>query len=235
MESELGRKILSWYSRFDLTTGLMSENETALSKDWFQAAERYYQEQCIRHPDSIDYKIEANVATHRAFCVNLASLFSRFGRLTPEMIRSQSQIFREHLETWHKRLDPIFKDRHYQVWSFDGNHADADDLFDPHRPGGLWQEPLFTFNFMRLDWLAMSMMFKYKLALALGEPLPVELWGLALEACRTLEAVERWPESPVESVLRGQACLGIASLFLPRDERYTTWCRTKLAKIESLG
>ena len=98
-----------------------------------------------------------------------------------------------------------------------------DDIVDPYRPGGLFQGPLSTFNFIMADMLAIRLTFIYKKALALHEPPPPELTDLALELCRSFEAIEYSSFMPAEAVLKAQGWLGIASLFLPKDEKHTLW------------
>lgn len=215
----------------------MSGNETALSREWFLATESYYRAQSLSDPMSIDYKIEAAVAKHRLLCTDMALLFAEKSRGTVklEQFVRESNKYAEQMRNWHDNLDPVFRSEQYQVRSFEGRTRDLDDIVDPYRPGGIYRGPLFSFNFMLLDWHGLSLMFKYKMALLLQQPPPAELEGLALELCRLFEAVEFWPESPPGSVLKSQACLGIASLFLPKDDKHIMWCRKKLAMVESLG
>ena len=235
MQSELARKMFPWYVRFDLTSGLMAEREATLKHDYFIAEEQYYQRQLMMHPENIDLKIEAVLASHRVLCVDLASFFFKAGSSSRDIIRAESEQYKRRLDRWHDDLDHVFKDEQYKVMDFGGRQKDPMDIVDPYQPGGLWRGPLYSFNFMQIDWLAMSMMFRYKMAIILQEALPSDLSSTALEACRLLEAIEYWPDSPTGAVLRTQACLGIASLFLPKDERHVMWCRRKFAKIESLG
>ena len=213
----------------------MSEHKTALSREWFVAAAGHYHQQKKLEPYNIDYQIEDVVAKHRIFCTDLASLFSNLETLPKERIQQEAEQYQAYLDTWYERLDPVFKEERYQVMSFEGRQRKPSDLFDPYRPGGLWQGPLYSFNFVQIDWFSMAMMFKYKMAMVQKRPIPAELQNLALEACRLFEAIEQWPDSPESSILRTQGCLGMASLFLPKDDGYTMWCRRKLAKIETLG
>ena len=234
MMTELGRQAVAWYARFDLTSGLMSENETALGREWFLATERYYQDLTWQHPSRIDYKIEHATSKHRTLCADLAVLFSKLARgiITPELQREMDRC-KEQVDNWYEILDPAFKDEQFLVKTFPGKQKDPADIVDPYV--SIWREPLYTFNFMLLDCQSMSMLFKFKMSTLYLQPLPPELEGLALEACRLFETIEYWPISPAGSVLKAQSSLGIACLFLPKDERHTMWCRKKLAKIESLG
>ncbi|KAL9033734.1 MAG: hypothetical protein Q9214_007370, partial [Letrouitia sp. 1 TL-2023] len=66
-------------------------------------------------------------------------------------------------------------------------------------------------------------------------PAPPDLRSLASDMCRIFEAIELWPGSYPGSLVAAQATLGIATLFLPKDEKHIMWCRQKLAAIESRG
>jgi hypothetical protein len=90
-------------------------------------------------------------------------------------------------------------------------------------------------NFIVLDWYALQMMHKYQTALVQQTQPSQDLVFLAIKACQIFEALELWPESDSGSVIAAQSALGIASLFLPKDDKHTMWCRRKLAKIESMG
>lgn len=234
MDSEIGRQANEWYARFDLTSGLMSENGTTLSRQWYLASEHWFRSMTLLYPSQIDYKILLAFARHRSLCADLAMLFSKLARgpMTAEL-RQESNRCDEELKQWFVSLDPVFKDEQFLVKDFEGNVADPDDIVDPYVE--IWREPLFAMNFMLLDWTATSMMFKMKISQALQQQLPPELGTMALEACRLFETIEYSPYSPPGSVLKIHSSLGIASLFLPKDEKHILWCRKKLAKVESLG
>ena len=237
LESELNRRILAWYLRFDLTGSIMSGHETNAGRSWFMTLATYYHDQALQDPDNIDYKIEAALSDHRVASTDMATLFAKFSRgdTTHDDFENDCDVFRKNIDTWRDRLDPVFRDDQYLVTSFDGKVKDPADIVDPYKPGGLYRAPLATFNFMLADWVAIRAMFGYKKALALQEKPPPDLPDLALELCRIFEAIEYASEIPPEAVLKAQAFLGVASLFLPKDDRHTMWCRRKLAKIESLG
>lgn len=82
---------------------------------------------------------------------------------------------------------------------------------------------------------SINLMHKYQTALILQTPPSAELGMEAYNTCQLYEALEYWPHSPQGIVLACQASLGIACLFLPRDERHSMWARRKLATIESNG
>lgn len=237
METEVRRKILAWYTRFDVMGGLMSGYQTVLGREWFVASEDYYRQQSLSYPNSIDYKIEATIAKHRLLAVDLALLFAQLprGAISVENFERESNKFAGQIRTWRENLDPIFRDPSYLVQSFEGNVRDPEDIVDPYLPGGLYKGALFSFNFMLIDWHAINLMHGYKTASMLKRPLPLNLSEIALDICRLFEAIEYWPDSPPGSVLKAQGSLGLALLVLPKDEKHIMWCRRKLAKVESLG
>ena len=238
MNIEIHRKILAWYSRFDLFAGLMSGYETVLGREWFCANENYYQSQSQRISSSIDCKIEAAVASHRVLAMDIALLFARLprGDISLEDFTLENDLIVEQLRTWRQNLDPLITDGKYLVHTFHTpRERDPEDIVDPYMPRGLYEGALWTVNFMIMDWIALDMMHKYQTAMMFKRQPPPELESMALELCRVFEAIEYWPDSPPGSVLKAQAGLGIAALFLPRDHKHMMWCRKKMAMIEGKG
>ena len=238
MVSEVRRKILNWYVRFDLFAGLMSGYETVLAREWFYVCQQYHRQQSQLHPDNIDCKIERAIADHRLTALDMSTLFAKLSRgaITIEEFLEQNLDISERITAWRHTLDPELTDSNYAVTSFAGaRERDPNDIVDPYTPGGLYHGPLWTMNHLFIDWCAVSLMHKHQTAFILQQQPPEELGALALEQLRLFEAIEYWPGSPSGAVLAAQANLGMASLFLPKDERHITWCRKKLATIESMG
>jgi len=237
METELRRKILAWYLRFDVMGGLMAGHSAVLGREWFLETESYYHQQTLTYPTNIDYKIEATIASHRLLAGDLALLYAQLprGDITMEEFARESERYSEQIEKWREKLDSVFRDDNHLVMSFGGKKPDPEDIVDPYLPGGLYQGALFTFNFMIMDWHAINLMHKHKTAVLLHRrPLP-GVRELALQICRLFEAIEYWPESPPGAVVKAHGSLGLAIVFLPRDEKHIMWCRRKLAKVESFG
>ncbi|KAL8775359.1 MAG: hypothetical protein Q9209_000367 [Squamulea sp. 1 TL-2023] len=237
-ENELRRKVLAWYSRFDLFAAFMSGDETALGREWFVASERYHSEQAVQHPESTERKLEAAVAIHRLVAIDMVVLFAKMphGAITFEQCQRENQLLAARIRNMREDLEPFLSDDRYVVASFEGApERDDYDIVDPYQPGGLRQGPHWPINFLLLDWLGTSLMHTYQTALILQQQPPPDLLQLALEICRLFEAIQYWPGSIPGSMLSAQAALGIAVVFLPKDERHTTWCRRKLAAVESQG
>lgn len=238
MDNELQRKALAWYMRFDLFAGFMSGYETVLGREWFAANERYTNEQVNQHPESIHCRLEAAIAKHRVLALDMVLLFAKLprGAISIQDFQKENDILAARISGLDKGLEPLMTDDRYFVESFKGApERDTDDIVDPYRPGGLMHGPLWTMNFLKMDWLGTRILHTYQTALIMQRQPPPNLPDMAFDICRLFEAIEYWPGSAPGSILSAQAGLGIAVIFLPQDKRHTMWCRRKLAKIESQG
>lgn len=238
MNSEVQRKILSWYSRFDLFAGLMSGYETMLAREWFCANEEYYRHQSQGYPNDINYKIETAIASHRLIAMDMALLFAKLprGAITLEEFVTEHEKLSTRFSTWKHHLDMLLNSTRAFVETFEVERKpNSEDVIDPYMPGGFFKNGFWTLNIMLMDWYATDVMYRYQSALMLQRLPPPELEDIAIEVCRMFEAIEYWLEGPPGIVLSAQAALGIATLFLPKNDRHTMWCRRKLAKIEGLG
>ncbi|KAL6717151.1 hypothetical protein ACLMJK_005066 [Lecanora helva] len=238
METEIRRKILTWYLRFDVMGGLMAGYSTVLGREWFLAQQDYYRQQSLSYPMSIDYKIEVTIADHRVLAGDLALLYAQLprGEISVEDFSRECEKYSRQLETWRDNLDPVFRDESFLVEPFGQDlRRDPQDIVDPYKPGSLYKGALYSLNFLLMDWQSMHLMHKHKTAVLLRQKPPSEVQQLALDICRQFEAIEYWSGSPQGAVLKAQGSLGLAIVFLPRDEKHIMWCRRKLAKIECLG
>lgn len=98
----------------------------------------------------------------------------------------------------------------------------AEDSVGPFKPVVLYSGALSAFNFMCADYIAIRLILELKRSLILGLPLSEELPILTVELCRIFETIDS-PLMPAEAILKAQGILGIASLFLPKDERHIQW------------
>jgi hypothetical protein len=133
-------------------------------------------------------------------------------------------------------MDPALQDTRYLVTDFSGARPlDPDDIVDPYIAGTLYGGPLYVMNMATIDWYSIDLMHKYQTALTMKTQPSAELGMKAYATCQLYEAIEFYPQSPPGAVLAIQASLGIALLFLPRDETHAMWARRKLATIEANG
>ncbi|RMD40568.1 hypothetical protein DV735_g4551, partial [Chaetothyriales sp. CBS 134920] len=80
MMTELGRRIFSWYARFDVMTGLMAGGTPRLDRRWFEANAAWYAGAVDDDPDDdvdIDGTLSSYVASSRLVAFDMARLFAR--------------------------------------------------------------------------------------------------------------------------------------------------------------
>ena len=238
VETEKCRKLLWWYSRFDLSASLLSNNAPNLGNDWYIAVHEYYREQSKRCPEDIDLKIETMQSKHKLIALDMAVLFAKLANKQfgiPEFVHENQQLS-EAIARAKTELDPLITNPEYLVYSMENTTPLApDNAANPYVPGRLFIGPLWPMNFYILDIIGLELMHKYQLASVLQQQQPPELTVLALEICRIFETIEDWPHGPPGAILSAQASLAIAALFLPKDEKHTMWCKRKFASVESKG
>lgn len=239
MGNEMQRAILSWYSHFDVSAGLMYRHETMLSPEWFMASENFHERQSKRYGGNMDYQIEYLIASYRVMVSDMTLLFAKVSRgdinigdFMVDNIQVSTRI-----AAWKQHLDVLCTEARTTVGSFTiQTMPHREEIIDPHMPGGFYKEGLWTLNLLLMDGYAIDMVHRYHGALMLQQLPPPELAQLALETCSLFEALDSfWPDAPPGAVISAQAVIGIAASFLPKDDGYTMWCRRKLAKIESMG
>lgn len=234
----MSRVILGWYTRFDVFAGLMGGFETVLDREWFQYSEHHLLQQIQQEPEELVWKIEYVLAQQRLIAMDMSLLFSRNGKgeLSINDFVQENEFIARRIKNWTKDMDPELRDPDYLVTDFSGGReVDPDDIVDPYLRNTLYQGQLYAMNFARLDMNALDLMHKYRTALFMKTQPSKDLAMKAFEVCQLFEAIEFYPGSPRGAVLAAQASVGIASLFLPRDETHAMWSRRKFASIECQG
>ena len=237
-QDETRRRIISWYIRFDLFAGHMSGGELNLSRDWFAACQEHYHRQARDRPDDIGARLEDFFSTSRLLSADMALLFAGkksetitdqdFAERAGDLI-GQCAKFKETIET-------AFADPSNYVKSFTNPPSLGDDsITDYEDPNSLFAGDLFSMNYVLIDFWAMDLMFKHQLTMAQQQPPSAEMAQLAIKQCKMFEAVEHGDQGEAAAILGCQASLGMASLFLPKDQKHTNWCRRKFALIEQHG
>lgn len=230
--------VLGWYARFDVMAGLMAGYETVLPREWFSNILDFFHEQSLKEPDNLNWKLEAACADIRLIAMDMSIVFSRMGKgeTSFERFMMDNEMVSQRLSDWYEKMDPALRDTKYLVADFSGaRKLRDDDIVDPYTSGILYQGPLWTINLCMIDWYSIDLMHRYQTAMTLQQQPSMELGMKSYACCQLFEAIEFWPQSPKGSVVGCQAGLGIASLFLPRDEKHNMWCRRKLATIETEG
>lgn len=235
--TETNRTILAWYSRFDVVVGLLAGSETALGREWYVKWKQWNTDQVERDPFDYETRYAAMVSNNRLHGRDMAVLFGKIsaGKISMDEFLAESEHLSQNI-TNHKSAILALNESEHRVTSFpNAEPLGPDDIVNPYVPGGLFREPLFFLNYAWIDWYSMKLMFTYQTALILQRPLPPELETWALEQFRIFEAIYRWPESPPGAVMGTHASVGIASVFLPKDQRHMMFARKKLAQLEQMG
>ena len=236
-QNEIRRQILSWYSRFDIFAGIMSGNETMLGREWFLSCGNFYREQSQKYPENMDYKIEMAISDHRLITIDMTLLFATFSQklVTIDNFKIKNERLAERILSWKRQLDMLRTETKSSLDTIEAERNKLENIIDPHMPGGFHETDLLTLNFMLMDGYAIDLVHRYQGAQLLQQQVPPELRNMALEICRMVEAVDRWSEKLPGALLASQALLGLATMFLPKDDGHVMWCRLKLARIEGMG
>jgi len=149
---------------------------------------------------------------------------------------SENDSVGKRIDAWKSEMDPALQDERFLVFDFSGARPlDPNDIVNPYIPGKIYFGPLWPMNISTIDWISIGLMHKYQTAQAMKTQPHSQVVIDAMECCQLFESVEYFPGSPPGTILAMQASLGMAALFLPRDEKHTMWARRKLATIESNG
>lgn len=237
MESDTSRTIFAWYSRFDVVVGLLAGSETILDREYYIRSKQWNHEQVERFPFDYEIRYVALVSSSRLQGMDMAVLFGKIatGKISMDDFLVEAEQLGQQINNMKADILSL-NDSEHRVTSFpDAQPLGPEDIVNPYVPGGLFREPLFFVNNAWVDWYALKLMYTYQLSLIQQRPLPPELETWALEQLRLFEAIARWPESPKGAVLGTHSSLGIASVFLPKDDRHSMWSRRRLARMEQLG
>jgi hypothetical protein len=239
MQDETRRKIITWYIRFDLFAGMMGGGATTLERDWFAASAEFYQRQTRDKPHDLGARFEGYFATSRLLATDVTILFSGKAKnsITDEQFATGLDQLAQQFHSFGHTIETAFTDPSCFVHTFPDPSPDEEeeDLFQYRDPHFLYAGELSTMNFVLTDHWAIDMMFKLQISIALGQPPPVELGEIAMKKCKMFDAIQHGSDGGATAILGCQASLGIMSLFLPKDPRYTLWSRQKFARIEQLG
>lgn len=237
LQTETGRQIFAWYSRFDVIAGLMAGNQTVLGREWYLEFQAYYEDQTDPEYFDIENSLAAASAATRLIGMDMAALFSALprGSITIPEFTVQSEKLSQRILHLRERLEAL-NDGYYTVHEFpDQLPLGPEDIVDPYKPGGLFRDAFWPLNYLWIDWYGVYQMHTMQTMAILGQPFPAEMELLSLDQCRIFEAIERWPASPKGSILGAHESLAIAGVFLKKDDKHTMWCRRKMATVEQKG
>jgi hypothetical protein len=238
MQDETRRRIIAWYIRFDLFAGMMSGSETSLGREWFAACQTHYSRQARDRPDDLGAKYEDFFSTSRLLATDVALLFAGkvSGAISNEQFAISSSELTAKFAAFEQTLETAFTDPLVYVKDFSKAPPPnpEEDITNFRDPWFLRAGEHFTMNFVFLDFWAIDLMFKFNMANVHGSK-ATDLPIIALKSCKMFEAIQYCDQGPPGAITGCQASLGIASLFLPKDEKHTNWCRGKFALIEQTG
>ncbi|KAH9908792.1 fungal-specific transcription factor domain-containing protein [Xylariomycetidae sp. FL2044] len=237
-QSPIARMLLTWYIRFDIFVGMLGGSETNLPRDYCVAAVQYSQQQVERDQEDPGWMLELNATELRLISVDMSILYARGvrGEISGADFSEEHGRITHQLLDWRANLDPILSDPRYIVTEFRPQQPPDDiDIINPFKPGYLYDLPLFSTTILMAEWHSVMLMHKSQEIPTLLQQPTDEVQRLALATCEIFESVQLWPSAPRGALITLQACLAIATLFVPRDERYHMWIRRKYALLESLG
>ncbi|KAI9934702.1 hypothetical protein MW887_000319 [Aspergillus wentii] len=235
--NELHSHIFLWYARFDVVAGILAGNETVLGREWYTAKEEYDAHQAALYPNDPDKQLVLSASINRRFGLDMASLYAKLSRgLIPiEEFVAENEKLSQTLERI-KAILVRFNDSECTIKAYPHKTPlSDDDIVDPYIPGGLHYGPLWEVNYAWIDYLSTKAMFQYQSFLTLQQPPLSDLESLALEQCRLIETMVRWPEKENGYIFAFKNSIGIASMFLPKGHKYAMWSRRKLAFMEQAG
>ncbi|KAF2746351.1 hypothetical protein M011DRAFT_93243 [Sporormia fimetaria CBS 119925] len=236
-KTELLRKVLLWYSRFDLFVGFQSGGESVLSREWYVTIHNWYAKKAKESPENLDLKYEERFANSRLVAKDSNELFAKKakGVITDESFMEELPKLTERMKDLEDSIDPALLDPSYFVKDLPGEPDPADDIVNPYEAGVIWGGSRWTSNYLLMDTYGILFMFHLQVSMALRRPPPPDLTKKALRVAQVFEAICKYPKSPPGAILEAQATLAIATLFLPKDPRTVQWCRRTFARIESSG
>jgi hypothetical protein len=237
MDTEVNRQILAWYARFDVVAGLMAGNETVLDRSWYTACTGYYDERIDAEDLDIDNTLQYIIAQNRLIGMDVAALFSKLakGALDLSTFKIENAVIASSLQTLKSRIESL-NDGYYTVKEFPYRiPLTSADIVNPYIPGGLFRGPFWPLNYAWCDFYGIHEMHEYQTSVVLGVDSAADLEHISLELCRIFEAIERYPDAPQGSTLAAHTSLGLASVFLKKDDRHIMWARRKLARVEREG
>ncbi|RAH40541.1 Zn(II)2Cys6 transcription factor [Aspergillus brunneoviolaceus CBS 621.78] len=235
--NELHQHIFLWYARFDVVAGILAGNEAVLSREWYVAKEEYDAQQAANDPGNVDKQLAWAMSINRRFGLEMASLYAKLSRgmIPIDEFIVQNELLGQTLDRMRSILVQ-FQDSEYTVRDYPHRvPLTEDDVVDPYVPGGMHYGPLWEVNVVWIDYLSTKAMFKYQSFLALRQTSITELEELSLEQCRLMESVDRWPGKENGAIMAFKNSIGMAAMFLPKQEKYIMWARRKFASLEQQG
>lgn len=218
---------------------MMGGFETALPREWFVAAVEGSKERVKNKPEDLSWRIEVQATSLRLISMDMSLLYARSarGEIPAEAFSEEYDSILTRLSDWMAQLDPAITDSKHLVTDFHYKEPlTDDDIVDPYKPGTLYKFPLFSTTILLIEWHSIMIMHKSRQeGYTLQHEPSDKLRQLSLSACQMFETIRLWPEVPSGATMTVQACLAIACLFIPRDQKSHLWMRRRYAALEQVG
>lgn len=234
---DLHRHIFIWYSWFDVTVGILGNSGGILSREWYVAREKHDEHQAILHPTDALLQLAWVRSQIRLFALDFASLHAKLNRnlISIDQFLDQYSCLEETRNRIHRIVKNVFDSVPTVEFRGSGQEVDPDDVFDPTAPTRVCSGPLWGANFIWADVLATGLMFQFQSIHILGNSDYAELKALSLQICRIVEATLRCSEVEEGCILSFKFTIAMASMFLPRDQKFIGWMLRKIVSMEQNG
>lgn len=238
MTDEIQRQILRWYLRFDVFAGTLSGGGNSLGYEWFEACRDYYSRVARDRPNDFEAKVEQYVSENRTLAAELSELMSttsrtemsheQFGKEGVRLIEKVKVHERELASTYMAASPSIHEASETSPFT-DVTTIDSPFGFDrPIRP---YSGETFVMNFVLLDFWNAEIMIRKQIS----EQNTGDLERIAFKQCKIIDAIACSDEARKGALLPCHAPIGLASLFLPRNDDCIDWSRRMFAALEQLG
>jgi hypothetical protein len=236
-KDEFHRHIFLWYGRVDATAAILAGEEAKLSREWYVASEACSAQQLAASPDDFKKKVWMLRTRLCRIGMDMAALFAKTSRnlINTDDLRAENEQLSASLDLLGRDLKAVQDPRCLVMFYPQRKALGPDDVFNPYLPGILYDEPIWEVNYMSLEVLATILMHRHHTGLALQQQDHSQTHNLAIEQCRLIEAMTRWPSKRKELPVAVRSSLGIAIMFLPHDHAHIMWSRRKLAWLEQQG
>ncbi|PNS21771.1 hypothetical protein CAC42_1625 [Sphaceloma murrayae] len=241
MINETRRKVIVWYLRFDIVTGLVSGEETVLGREWHSAVTDYYIRQEADRPTDLGCVIEASFAKSRLLATDIAGMFGKKakGVITDDEFGTAVEEMKRLVEERDRDITGAFEGKRRYVESFPNAPAEGErgeeDIVDSTATDYLWAGELWSWNLILIDWWAIKLVFLGQLYQLDKSVNPMQMLELSYKICRIFEGMEYSELDNRSAILGAHASLGIAATALPKDAKHSIWFRRKFAVIERCG
>ena len=233
------RVVFKWYVHFDLSAGIVSGHGTFLDIEWYEAAYRMSLQEVESNPNVLARKYAERISWCQLVAAETAILFAQRskGVLSDEDFAVRADRVEKMISDWEQDLNQSgLRDPNTFITNFTGAPPrDPEDIVDPYDPNFLHGGDLWPTNFAVLDLWSTKLLFLYQRAIAQRALPGPEVVDLAYKLCQMFDALQFFPQGEPGSLFSSNASLGIAILFIAKDQAHTMWARRKLAHIESKG